>query len=164
MATRQIVILSGNPTTGKLELGLHKHKLAHREDTILWQFNATSGVYSIEGIEPKIGSPEIWEVLPYPQGHNFKAVVSDSAPLNSPYNYTIYWKASENGRELKHDPIITIKSSGYSIPDSFVGDSIRWIIDAILLISGIGFFILWMMKRKEANKLRKELDDLKNLK
>ena len=114
MATRPIKIIASKPD-GSLQLDDDEHtKDGHTKagagDTILWQTANQSGVHSIVAIKQKSGS-NFWSEQPQPQGANWKGTISREAKDREEYVYAIHWKASENGRVLVHDPIISIKPS-----------------------------------------------------
>ena len=169
MPTRPVRIIKGN-SDGTLEIIPCTRREAHRGDTILWQIDHNSGVYEIvlidkkQPVAPAI-SPDIWQTLPRKVGNNWQGDISTTAPLDTPYYYFIKWKATATGPVLTQDPIITIRPSSVIIINfTPIGKTFNWILSSVLFITGISFFILWKMKRKEANKLRKELEDCKHTK
>ncbi|CAA9223106.1 MAG: hypothetical protein AVDCRST_MAG56-524 [uncultured Cytophagales bacterium] len=115
MATRPIKILKSDPN-GSLQLDDDEdtkdgHTKADAGDTILWQIANHSGVHSIVAIKQKSGSPNFWLEQPRPRGANWQGTISPKVKKSEQYEYAIHWKASENGDELVHDPIISIKPS-----------------------------------------------------
>ena len=142
MPTRPIKIINSNTTTGWLKLDDHGHTHAKAGDTILWQIANNSGVHSIVSIQEKSSSGNFWAAPPQPQGANWKGTILSTAPFGAEYVYSIIWRASEKGPELKHDPKISVRpSSLYYI----VLNTVKIIIAVII---GIFTWKFWRKLRK----------------
>ncbi|MBA2562416.1 MAG: hypothetical protein H0V14_05785 [Chitinophagaceae bacterium] len=109
MPTRVIRITGSNPSDGSLTLD-YPNLETDRGDTVLWQYQQ-SGVYSITLIKEKSSTSKIWSKSPQKRGNNWTGDISDVATDYAEYEYSIFWKASENGPEYKHDPKISINPS-----------------------------------------------------
>lgn len=141
MANLVIRITGSNASTGWLKLPNNGYTRAKRLDSITWQIGNHSGVYSIEAIEEKKSSYNIFELEhPYRQGGHWKGDIKGSAPDYVEYRYNIYWKASQNGPVLKHDPIISIRPSGMQLT--------KIILLILTALFGIFTFRNWQQKNK----------------
>lgn len=83
---------------------------AERRDFVRW-INVADEVKSIEKIEPKPNSDNIFSVPPHRQDDNlWTAEISSGTPDYSKYIYSIWWKDID-GNPKQYDPKITIKPS-----------------------------------------------------
>jgi hypothetical protein len=83
---------------------------AKRTDFVRWE-NKTRVVQTIENIEPKPHSYNIFSIDPHRQTDDlWTAEISSSAPDHAQYIYTVWWRDKE-GNLQRHDPKITIKPS-----------------------------------------------------
>lgn len=109
MATRVIKIKKGYTSNGNLDLSDHGHTTAGPGDTILWQIKSGSGVDSIQSIDVKGGSANIWSSAPHPQGSNWTGNIMSSVPAVMEYNYKVTWL--KNGNAYVCDPKIAVRPS-----------------------------------------------------
>ena len=140
MPTQVIRIKGSNTSTGYLDLSDNGHTSALKHNTIKWQIDNHSGVYSITRIEEKTNSDNIFETPPHEQGNYWTGVISRSVHPGDEYLYSIYWKASQNGPEYKHDPKISIRPS--------LSPIIKILAFVVALIS-ISVFIQLSMKKEK---------------
>ena len=128
MAT--ITIIKSDIRTGDLTLDHGKHTYAKKKETIIWQLGKGCGVGAIVEIGMKSSPPStnIFSIAPHRLGAstNWSAVVSDSAPDYSEYNYYIKWITTVGSEPHTCDPKISI------MPETFV--SIQKVVLFILAI------------------------------
>jgi plastocyanin len=109
-AANPIQITGSDESTGLLTLSDRGRTEADPGETIIWQITDESNVHSIVAIEQKRGT-NFWSTPPQPRGANWQGTISSEAKEREEYEYLIRWKASANGPEFTHDPIISIKPS-----------------------------------------------------
>ncbi len=107
-AANPIRITGSDKTTGQLTLSDRGRTEADPGETIIWQIANGSNVHSIVAIEQKSGT-NFWSSPPGPRGANWQGTISTEAKEKEEYEYLIRWIASDDGREYKHDPIISIR-------------------------------------------------------
>lgn len=142
MATRVIRIMKGF-SDGRLELSDNGHTRAKRADTIIWQIDRHSGVQRITRIEEKKSSDDIFEQgHPFQQGEHWTGDIKSNVAIGDEYRYSIFWeKENGGGRELEHDPIISIRPSTISGP-------VASLLIAIA-VALLGIFVLNYLQQKK---------------
>jgi hypothetical protein len=98
----------------RLELSDNGHTKAYKRDFIVWSIKHGIDAISIENIEIKRGSDDIFQIAPHRNGDEWSAEIKHDAIDYSQYEYSIYWKHT-NGKVYKHDPIISINPSIYPL-------------------------------------------------
>ena len=144
-----ITIIKSDIRTGDLTLDDGKHTYAKKKETIIWQLGKGCGVGSIVEIAmspspPYPASTNIFSTAPHRLGAstNWGAIVSDSAPDYSQYNYYIKWITTVGSEPYTYDPKILI------MPETFV--SIQKVVLFILAIfTACAAAILFTNKRKK---------------
>ena len=144
-----ITITNSNPVTGALILDDHGHTHAKKKETIVWILKPGCGVGSIVEIAmspspPYPASTNIFSTGPHRVGSstNWSAVVSNTAPVFSEYNYFIRWVPTTGGDPKTYDPKISI------MPSTFF--SIQRVVGFILAIfMACTAAILFTKKRKK---------------
>ena len=109
MPTRPIKITGSNTSDGSLVLPNRGHTPADAGDTILWQIGNRSGVRSIQSIQEKRGSTDIFSAPPRRHGSNWQGDINPAAPALARYIYSITWLADDGSGPHIHDPIISIR-------------------------------------------------------
>jgi hypothetical protein len=114
MPTRPIRITGSNSSNHSLILNDHGHTTADAGDTILWQIDAHSGVYSIISIQEKSGSTNIFSSPPRPQGNNWRGDILAVVAPCTVYVYSITWLAKDGSGSHVFDPIISIRPTRFT--------------------------------------------------
>ncbi|WP_026896779.1 hypothetical protein [Daejeonella oryzae] len=123
MAT--IGIISGNPSTQQLNLSDHGHTHENKGKSIKWKIEKNSNVASIENIDLKPGSPNIFSERPKNDGKKWKAKIDKNASNYAESEYFIKWM-DFNGHLYTHDPKISVKPSFMAL---------KWLIVCIVGLS-----------------------------
>lgn len=109
-----IHITGSNTSTGLLELSDGGHTKAHKGANVKWKIE--DGNVSSIAIVPKDNSDDIWSSRPRRQGNrpnsDWHAKTLSRVPDDWVYRYSINWESS-SGSSHTHDPIISMRPSGF---------------------------------------------------
>ncbi len=134
-----ITIRNGDTGTHQLDLSDGGKTDAKSLERIEWLIGEPSNVYSFR-IEKKEHSPDVFIFFEKPpKTHTRKGTGLISVGQgNKIYTYSIHWKTSETSEEYHHDPIISIKPSGFFFK----------LIKILIILFGIS--ILFRPKKKKS--------------
>ncbi|HVG17382.1 MAG TPA: hypothetical protein VM935_20580 [Chitinophagaceae bacterium] len=140
---KTIKILKGFPN-GTLELSDRGHTKAKKGNAIKWKIRDRSDkhsieVASIECIELKEGSDDIFSSSPHRDGDTWKATIDRTAAAYDASDYAIKWKDCK-GNEYTHDPKISV------LPSDNVFREVALV--AMAVVATVALCFLFNKKRK----------------
>ncbi len=143
MPTLQIIVNSGTPSTGDLDLSDHGSTTAHRKYVVIWKIKNNSNVASITSIIIKPTSRNIFSSLTPidPEKTKWRGVIKDDAPYADCY-YSIFWKDDHVGGPYEYDPKIAIKPPKFSLLKKVKGGF-------VLLLGVLGLSLLFWPRKKK---------------
>jgi len=117
-----------------------RQTIAKNKDFISWCIKDDGEVTSIENIEMKDGSTDIFIIPPHRNGDQWSAEIKDGLPDDTEYEYSITWNGKWGGKE--YDPKISVNPSTFNFIKLLIG----------IILGFLGLLSLEFLRRKSSSK------------